>query len=94
MSDALSRFLKYVKINTQSARDSTSYPSTERQFDLAKVLVEELQEIGLEDVKLDQFGYVTATLPANTEKSVPVVGFLAHMIPAQTPVEKMCSHAW
>lgn len=79
MSDALSRFLKYVKINTQSARDSTSYPSTERQFDLAKVLVEELQEIGLEDVKLDQFGYVTATLPANTEKSVPVVGFLAHM---------------
>ncbi len=79
MFDSLERFLRYVKIDTQSAMDAESYPSTSKQLDLARLLVEELTALGMDEVKLDQYGYVTATLPANIETSAPVVGFLAHM---------------
>ena len=79
MFDSLERFLRYVKIDTQSAMEAEGYPSTAKQLDLARVLVAELTAIGMEEVKLDEYGYVTATLPANIETSAPVVGFLAHM---------------
>ncbi len=59
--------------------DAEVYPSTAKQLDLARILVEELTELGMDEVKLDEYGYVTATLPANIETSAPVVGFLAHM---------------
>lgn len=75
----LNRFLKYVQIDTQSDENSKTFPSTQKQFDLANLLVKELNEIGLEDVEIDQYGYVTATLPSNTDQDIPVIGFLAHM---------------
>ena len=74
------RFLKYVSIDTQSSEENeTQCPSTEKQRDLAQYLYEELQAIGLTDVEMDEHAYVYATLPANTEKEVPVIGFIAHM---------------
>ncbi len=79
MFDSLERFLRYVRIDTQSAMDAEVYPSTAKQLDLARILVEELIELGMDEVRLDEYGYVTATLPANIETSAPVVGFLAHM---------------
>ena len=80
MRDAIfNRFLKYVQIDTQSDENSKTFPSTKKQFDLANVLVKELKEIGLSDVQVDKYGYVMATLPSNTDKTVPVIGFLAHM---------------
>lgn len=79
MSEVVDRFFRYVQIDTQADRNSTTYPSSAKQLDLARVLAAELKEIGLEDVELDKWGYVTATIPATTEKSVPVIGFLAHM---------------
>lgn len=75
----LCRFLHYVKIDTQSDPYSTTFPSTRKQLDLAELLVNELNQIGLNEVALDKNGYVTATLPSNTSKKIPVVGFLAHM---------------
>ncbi len=79
MKSVTDRFLEYVKIDTQSDESSETTPSTGKQFHLAKKLVDELKEIGLEEVNLDEFGYIMATLPANTDKKVPVIGFLAHM---------------
>ena len=73
------RFLRYVQIDTQSDPQSTSYPSTEKQKDLGRLLVQELKDSGLPDADLDEFGYVYATLPANTDKNVPVICFCAHM---------------
>ena len=73
------RFLKYVKYDTQSDEESETTPSTEKQFELAKELVNELQELGLEDAHVDENCYVMATLPANTDKDVPVIGFIAHI---------------
>src|SRR3954447_14541779 len=73
------RFLRYVKIDTQSSHTSTTYPSTEKQKDLGRLLVKELQEIGIADAHLDDFGYIYATVPANTSKTVPVICFCAHM---------------
>lgn len=73
------RFLKYARINTTAGRDSTTVPSSTAQFDLARVLEQELCEIGLEEVELDQNCYLMATLPANTDKPIPVIGFVAHM---------------
>jgi len=73
------RFLRYVKIDTQSSHASTSYPSTEKQKDLGRLLVNELHEIGIADVHLDEFGYVYATVPSNTSRTVPVICFCAHM---------------
>lgn len=73
------RFIRYVQIDTQSDPQSKSYPSTEKQKDLGRLLVSELQAAGLQDAELDDFGYVYATLPATTVKPVPVVCFCAHM---------------
>jgi tripeptide aminopeptidase len=76
---ALEKFLRYVSINTQSKEESDTFPSTKIQFDLAKILVDELKELGLQDVSLDDHCYVMATLPSNIDKEVPKIGLLAHM---------------
>ena len=73
------RFLKYVKYDTQSDEESTTFPSDPKQLELSKDLVTELQEIGLTDCHMDENGYVIATLPSNTDKEVPVIGFIAHV---------------
>ena len=73
------RFLRYVQIDTQSDPLSTTQPSTEKQKDLSRVLVAELQEMGIRDAELDQYGYVYATLPSNTTENVPVICFCAHV---------------
>lgn len=77
--DIIERFLKYVSIDTQSAEDTGKTPSTNKQWDLAHYLKDELESIGLEDVELDELGYLYATLPANTEKKIPTIGFISHM---------------
>lgn len=73
------RFLKYVSFDTQSNEETNVTPSTEGQMVFARYLKEELEELGLEEISLDENGYLFATLPANTDKEVPVVGFIAHM---------------
>ena len=73
------RFLKYVSFDTQSNGETSVTPSTEGQMVFARYLKEELEELGLEEISLDENGYLFATLPANTDKEVPVVGFIAHM---------------
>lgn len=77
--EIIERFTKYVKVNTQSDPNSDTCPSTPGQLELGNMLVEELKAIGMEEVTMDENGYVMATLPANTEKEVPTIGFLAHM---------------
>src|SRR4051794_35960366 len=77
--DLLDRFLRYVRVDTQSARDRTRSPSTPGQLDLAQMLVDELKEIGLEDAALDDDGYVFATLPATNGTGAPTVGLIAHV---------------
>jgi tripeptide aminopeptidase len=73
------RFLRYVQIDTQSDPHSTSSPSSEKQKDLSRLLVDELRALGVRDAHLDAYGYVYATLPATTTKSVPVLCFCAHV---------------
>ena len=73
------RFLRYVVIDTQSDPESPTCPSTEKQKDLGRLLASELKAMGLADAHLDEHGYVYATIPANTEKSVPVICFCSHM---------------
>lgn len=76
----VNRFVKYVKINTRSDESSQTVPSTQAQVDFAKVLMSDLEEIGLSDVQyIEENGFVTATLPSNIEEDVPTVGFIAHM---------------
>ncbi len=75
----LERFIRYVKIDTQSSEDESKTPSSEKQWDLANVLVQELKDLGANDVKLDNNCIITATLPANCDNDVPVIGFIAHM---------------
>lgn len=72
-------FIKYVQIDTQSDVESSTVPSTEKQKDLSKILVAELQAIGIQDAHLDDLGYVYATIPSNTEKDVPVICFCSHV---------------
>lgn len=79
MSDVIDRFMRYIKIDTESDVNSDTCPSTKKQLDLAILLKNELDALGLEDVSLDENGYVMATLPANTMKNVPVIGWIAHM---------------
>ena len=78
-AEIIERFTSYVKIDTQSNEENTNCPSTPGQLTLANQLVEELKAIGLEDVTIDENGYVMATLPSNTTKQVPTIGFLAHV---------------
>lgn len=73
------RFLRYVKYDTQSNEESETFPSDPKQLELSKDLVKELKEIGLEDAYMNEYGYVFATLPSNTDKEVPVVAFIAHV---------------
>ena len=79
MNKLIDRFLKYVTFETTSNEESGVTPSTPGQMVLAKYLKEELESLGLQEVFLDDNGYLYATLPANTDKQVPVVGFIAHM---------------
>lgn len=73
------RFLRYVRIDTQSDENSASCPSTEKQKNLSRLLVSELQEMGITDAELDEHGYVYATIPSNTDKNVPVICFCSHV---------------
>jgi tripeptide aminopeptidase len=75
----LDRFLRYVKIDTQSDPFSDTFPTTEKQKNLGKLLVEELLEMGIKDAHMDKYGYIYATVPANTDKNVPVICFCSHM---------------
>ncbi|WP_407271545.1 peptidase T [Radiobacillus sp. PE A8.2] len=77
--EIINRFITYAKVDTQSNENNQKTPSTDGQLTLAKMLVDELQSIGMEDVTIDDHGYVMATLPANTDKEVPTIGFLAHV---------------
>ncbi|MCI7272925.1 peptidase T [bacterium] len=77
--DIVERFLKYVSFDTQSAEDAGKTPSTDKQLRLAEYLTEELKGLGLTEVEMDANGYVYATLPANTDRPVPTIGFIAHM---------------
>ena len=76
---ALERFLRYVQIDTQSDPNSPTQPSTEKQKDLSRLLVEELTAMGITDAELDEYGYVYATIPSNTDKKVPVLCYCAHV---------------
>jgi len=74
------RFLNYVAIDTQSAEDVECFPSTEKQKNLGRLLVDEMKNIGISDVYMDDYGYVYGEIPKNTEKTdVPAIGFIAHM---------------
>ncbi|RTQ90484.1 peptidase T [Lysinibacillus telephonicus] len=75
----IDRFIRYAKIDTQSNPESSTTPSTEKQFDLLNVLKDELSEIGLTEISLNENGYLFATLPSNTDKKIPTIGFLAHV---------------
>ena len=75
----LDKFLRYVVIDTQSKEDSESYPSTAKQFDLLNLLVKELKDLGVPKVSIDEYGYVMAAIPANVQKNVPAIGFIAHV---------------
>jgi len=79
MSAVLDRFLRYVQYDTQSDESSNTYPSTSKQLTLLTHLADELRALGLADAVVDQYGYVTATVPATSRKPVPAVGFIAHV---------------
>ncbi len=80
MKELVERFLRYVQIDTQSSEETANRcPSTEKQFTLANMLRDEMAQMGLTDIVMDEYGYVYATLPANTTKPVPTIGFIAHM---------------
>jgi len=74
----IDRFLGYVKVDTESDPNSESTPSTEKQWNLARALAKELEDIGMEEVTLDKNAYIMATLPSNVDKEVPVIGFISH----------------
>jgi tripeptide aminopeptidase len=76
---AAERFMRYVQIDTQSDPQSANHPTTEKQKELSRVLVEELLAMGIEDAHMDEWGYVYATLPSNTDKQVPVICFCSHV---------------
>jgi len=78
-NEMVERFITYVKVDTQSNEQSTTCPTTSGQLTLAHMLVDELKQIGMQEVTVDENGYVMATLPSNTDKEVPTIGFLAHM---------------
>ena len=78
MQHIIDRFISYVIIDTESDANSTTTPSTKKQFDLANKLAKELKTIGLEDVTIDKHGYVMATLPSNVDHEVPTIGFISH----------------
>lgn len=92
------RFMRYVRIDTQSDPHSSSQPSTEKQKNLSRLLVQELREMGIDDAELDEWGYVYATIPSNIRDAVPVVCFCAHVDTAPdcsgTDVKPILHPAW
>ena len=78
MEQLIDRFLRYVSVDTQSNPESESQPSAAKELDLLKMLKDELEAMGVE-AKLDEYGYVMATIPSNCGKDVPAVGFIAHV---------------
>lgn len=79
MEKILDKFLRYVAVDTMSDPESPSQPSTQKQFNLLNLLCEELKAMGVENVSVDQYGYLMATIPSNIEKDVPAIGFIAHV---------------
>lgn len=79
MENVIEKFLSYIAVDTQSKEEMEVVPSTEKQKDLANQLAEELQDMGAEQVRVTEHGYVYATIPATTEKKIPSIGFIAHM---------------
>lgn len=79
MEFLIEKFLEYVKVDTTSNGENKSCPSTEIQWDLAKIIVKDLEKIGLVNISLDENGYIMGTLPKNTDKEIPTIGFIAHM---------------
>lgn len=80
MQTLIDRFFRYIKIDTQSdPENEEAFPSTEKQWDLANLLVKELKEMGMSDVTIDENAYIMATLPSNVDYKVPTIGFIAHM---------------
>lgn len=77
--EVIDRLIAYAQVDTQSDENSPTCPSTPGQLTLGQLLVDELKEIGMQDVMMDENGYIMATLPANSDKSIPTIGFLAHM---------------
>ena len=76
---ASERFMRYVQIDTQSNPLSNTQPTSEKQKDLSRLLVDELKAMGIADAAMDEWGYVYATVPSNTDKKVPVICFCAHV---------------
>ncbi|MPM92571.1 Peptidase T [bioreactor metagenome] len=76
--NVVERFIKYVKIDTQSDENNSQTPSTQKQFNLAREVEREMIKMGLTDVSLDNNCYLMATLPSNIDKNVPTIGFIAH----------------
>ena len=79
MEDLIARFIKYVTIDTQSDPDNPAFPSTEKQWNLARILVEDLKAIGMQDITLDDNCYIMATLPSNVDFEVAAIGFISHI---------------
>ncbi len=79
MDTLLDRFLRYVKVDTQSDETSPSFPSTKKQLDLSRMLCEECEQLGLEDVTINEYGIVMATIPSTVEGDVPAIGWVAHV---------------
>src|SRR5581483_2403242 len=77
--DAAERLIRYARLDTQSDEDSESYPSTEKQLDLLRLLLDELRDLGVDDPQMDEHGYVTATIPATVDRDVPTIAFFAHV---------------
>ena len=75
----IERFMKYVSFDTQSDENTGVTPSTSKQMVFAQYLQSELEDLGLEDISLDENGYLFATLPANVDRDIPTIGFIAHM---------------
>src|SRR6187549_4649 len=73
------RFMRYVQVDTQSDPLSSTFPTTEKQKDLSRILADELKKMGITDAHMDEFGYVYATIPSTTKKKVPVICFCAHV---------------
>ncbi len=79
MQKIIDRFVSYITVDTQSDPNNPDFPSTEKQWDLAHILVEELKEIGMQDITLDDNCYIMATLPSNVDFKVPTIGFISHI---------------
>ena len=79
MQKIIDRFISYISIDTQSDPNNPEFPSTDKQWELARLLAKELKDIGMHEVELDENCYIMATLPSNVKYSVPTIGFVAHI---------------